>query len=564
MSGTKLLLTGVFKPYGVKSPYAEGLGMEMELFHCQLTRNQGIHSPRANYRTYALYLLAENVSVPTTVLDFPSWDEFVREIALGYTHVGIGFSGPNVYKARRMAEHIRKVSPETRIILGGYGAGIPNLREIVPCDEVCEGDGVRWLRQYLGEDPAAPVRHPLITDMVQAHMYGARLPTNRSSVLLTGLGCNGGCFFCATTSKFGGYVPLFADGRELFDVCRRAEEEFGAIFFTIQDENFLRTYDRARQLEAEMERHGKAYRFFTFSSAEAVSHLGIDFLVRMGVTTVWIGIESRQLGFQKTRGIDLHALVRDLQAHGISVIASTILFLEHHDRKSIEDDVNWALSLEADINQFLQLMPVPGTPLFSRYVAEGKMDRNPPYERINGQHELVFKHAHFSASEAAEYTQEVSRRKFRLHGPGMVSMIKTAIQGYKKALDETKVRAEQGLAWNPETLRYEKREGAGRDEFMELRLNAMREFARNTRPFLPAAWVFSPNAAARRKTADVMRLYDEVMGGMSLNDKIKSLALVFLSGAEQVRHWYSNMSLRRPFARQPPTQRLEYRHEAGT
>ena len=60
----KLLLTAVFGPYGIKNRYAEGIGMQMELLNNQITRQQGIHSPRQNYWTFALYLLAENVSVP--------------------------------------------------------------------------------------------------------------------------------------------------------------------------------------------------------------------------------------------------------------------------------------------------------------------------------------------------------------------------------------------------------------------------------------------------------------------------------------------------------------------
>ena len=81
---TKLLLTGVFKPYGVDDEYGEVL-CSMELLNNQVTREQGIHSPRSNNQTFGLYVLAENVKVPTTVLDFPSWDDFKKEIAKQYT-----------------------------------------------------------------------------------------------------------------------------------------------------------------------------------------------------------------------------------------------------------------------------------------------------------------------------------------------------------------------------------------------------------------------------------------------------------------------------------------------
>jgi hypothetical protein len=133
---TRLLLCGVFKPFGVKDEITEPL-CTMELLNNQVTREQGIHSPRSNNPSFALYLMAENIHVPVTVLDFPSWEEFTKEIDSGeYTHVGISFIGPNVLKAQRMAAYIRSRSPRIRIILGGHGTAIPELRELVDCDEI--------------------------------------------------------------------------------------------------------------------------------------------------------------------------------------------------------------------------------------------------------------------------------------------------------------------------------------------------------------------------------------------------------------------------------------------
>ncbi len=111
MSENKILFTSVFGPYGIKDRYAEALGMQMELLNNQVTRAQGVHSPRQSYLSFALYLLAENISVKSTVLDFPSWKEFTRELKNGYTHVAITFIVPNVLKAKRMAEYIREKHP---------------------------------------------------------------------------------------------------------------------------------------------------------------------------------------------------------------------------------------------------------------------------------------------------------------------------------------------------------------------------------------------------------------------------------------------------------------------
>ena len=264
--GSRILLTTVCKPYGVPDKDAEALGMQMELLNNQITRGQHVHSPRASFWTFPLYFLAENISVPATVLDFPSWREFKREVARGYTHVGISFIQTNVLKAKRMAEYIRAHYPMTKILLGGYGTGLPDLAALVPNDAVCHGEGIRWLRAYFGEDPAAPIRHPVMHGVISKHLYGLRVASTDSAVMFPGLGCKNGCFFCATSAKFDGqYIPLLPTGRSVFDLCRKAEEELGVREFAVIDENFLKEPERARELLQEMERYGMSYHFWIFA-----------------------------------------------------------------------------------------------------------------------------------------------------------------------------------------------------------------------------------------------------------------------------------------------------------
>jgi hypothetical protein len=61
-----------------------------------------------------------------------------------------------------MAEYLRKNYPDIKIIVGGYGTMLPDLEDIVPCDEICRGEGVSWLREYFGENPEAPINHPIM------------------------------------------------------------------------------------------------------------------------------------------------------------------------------------------------------------------------------------------------------------------------------------------------------------------------------------------------------------------------------------------------------------------
>lgn len=552
-----LLLVSVFKPYGVDDIYGDSL-CSMELLSNQVTREQGIHSPRSNNPSYGLYLLAENVRVPTTVLDFPDWDEFVTELARGsYTHVGISFIIPNVPKARRMAEHIRRQHPGVRILLGGHGTSIPEIAELVPCDAVCRGEGVAWLRRYFGEATDRPIRHPTLPTHLGTRLYGVPIP-GKAGVLIPGVGCQNACSFCATSHKFERrYTPFLRTGEEMFAACRNAEKELGVTDFGVLDENFCQTPLRARQLLAAMERAGKAYTFSIFSSADAVQRLGVDFLVRLGVNFVWIGVESKANVFQKTQGVDLARLIDALQAHGISVLASIILFLDHHDRQTIQEEIDWAIGLRPDLLQFMELGPSPGTRLYQDYAAAGRLLRGVPWQAQHGQGEIWFSHPSFTPSESARLLKQAFVRNYRQHGPGVLHLARTALQGYLALRRQLADNERLGRVWDPETLAYRATSGGEAprlDPFLRLRLETLRQNAVKFRPVLGAMEAHAPTAEIAREVHRLAARFLLEFGEPSLGEHALGLAVRAAARLEEVRRRLSGGVV----MRQPRTLRRRY------
>ena len=323
----RVLFAGMFGPYGVDDEYGRKENV-MELFHNQVTRSQGPASFRFHHRSFGLYFLAANVEAEVTVLDFPSRARFVRELAAGYDVVGLSFIAPNFSKAREMARLTREHAPGATIVLGGHGTAVEGVEEQIDCDHVVRGEGIRWLRSFLGEDPDAPLVHPALPSTERQSIFGVPVPGPTASLLVPGVGCVNGCNFCATTHFFGKrYTPFLSTGRELFDTACRVADERGTDSFFIMDENFLKDRERALELIAEMERHERYFTFHVFSSAETLVAFGVENLVRLGVDFVWVGLESAsaQGTYAKNEGIDARALVRELRDHGISVLASGIL-----------------------------------------------------------------------------------------------------------------------------------------------------------------------------------------------------------------------------------------------
>ncbi len=555
----KILLTGVFKPFGVSDEYGEALAT-MELLNNQVTREQGIHSPRSNNPSFGLYIMAENIEIPATVLDFPSWEDFTKEIDSGnYTHVGLSFIAPNVIKAKRMAQYVRQKSPSTVILVGGHGAAIPELSDIVDYDEVCRGEGVTWLRRYLGEDIDKPIVHPNVHSGVRKFVYGAPI-ISEAGIIITGVGCQNTCRFCATSHKFEKqYTAFLSSGKDVFDACVKSEKALKVTDFALMDENFCKSPRRAKELLVEMEKADKAYTFSTFSSAETIGKLGIDYLVRVGVKFLWIGVESKANVFEKTVGVDLHALLADLQNHGITVLASAILFMEHHDKETIHEDIDWAISLESDLLQFMQFGPIPGTRLYKDYEAEGKLLKNIPWPKQHGQDEIWFNHPSFTLKETASYTKEAFIKKFHTHGPGVLNMAHTYLKGYLTVKRETEEREKAGMVWDSKTLRYVKGEKPVRDEFMIKRLEAMKLSALEFRPILKVAELYAPNWESAQKARMIAERFDQTFGPPTLKERILAPVVRLLAWIEQRRLERDGVVMR-----QPHTIRKTYADRHGT
>ncbi len=517
----KLLLTSVFGPYGVDDEYGRKENI-MELFHNQVTREQGIFSFRLNHESAGLHLMAENISIPTVILDFPSQKKFINEIKKGYDYIGISFIVPNFVKAKKMAQLIREISPKTKIILGGHGTSIENIKDLIPCDHTCRGDGVRFLRQLFNENVNAPIKHPMLYSAFNKHLMGVPLKQD-GGVIMTGVGCANSCRFCCTTHYFQKvYTPFFKTGKEIFDLCVKMEEKLGVTNFFIMDENFLKSESRARELVSEIEKHKKRYSFNIFSSAETVTHMGVNFLERLGVDFLWMGAESQKEVYEKNKGIDFKALIKDLRDHGISVLASGILFLEDHDKETIHDDITFMTDLNADMVQFMQLGPLPGTKLYKDYDKQGKLRKDIPYEEWHGQHQLWFKHPHFTREESADYLKNAFIREYETNGPSILRMADTIIRGvYASQNDKT------GL--------------------MKLRHEKCIDRAKEIRPLVDVLYKRAHNRFSRELAKDIRMKYNAFFGKPPFLQHIKSLAIHGLVMAEEIRSKFVYNNIRQPF-----------------
>jgi radical SAM superfamily enzyme YgiQ (UPF0313 family) len=453
--GTKarILLSSVFGPYAQDDEFGSRSINPMELYHNQVTRAQGSFSLRMFHRSWGIMLIQANISAPSTVLDFPTREDFAREIsAHKYDVIGISSIIVNVGKVREMCRMIRELSPDSTIVIGGHVTAIPGIETMIDADHIVRGEGVGWMRRYLGEDDSAPIHHPAIVSGMRTRIMGIRLPERKgatAATIIPSVGCPMGCNFCTTSAFFGGkgkFVNFFETGDELFEVMSRMERELKVHSFFVMDENFLLHRERALRLLDRMKEAGKSWTMSVFASANAIRKYKMHELVELGVSWLWMGLESPRSSYSKLNGTDTRQLTRELREHGIRVQGSTIIGLEHHTPDNIVAEIEHAVSHATDFHQFMLYTPAPGTPLYQQMAEEGRLLRDLDYADIHGQYKFNFKHAAISREDSKRFLDWAFWRDFEVNGPSLYRIARTLLAGWKRYKDWPDARVRERFA----------------------------------------------------------------------------------------------------------------------
>ncbi|MCC7510149.1 MAG: cobalamin-dependent protein [Planctomycetes bacterium] len=460
-SAARVLLTSVFGPYAQDDEYGSRLINPMELYHNQVTRTQGAFSLRIFHRSWGIMMIQCNIKAPCELLDFPTLERFESEISRNhYDVVGISSILVNIGKVKKMCELVRRHLPKAQIVIGGHIANLGDLKLRTGADHVVRGEGVDWFRRYLGEDPEQPYRHPVVDTPINLRSMGinvANKPGNTAVTLIPSVGCPMGCNFCSTSAMFGGKGQsrvFYETGDELYEVIRKLEAESGARSFFVMDENFLLNRSRALRLLELMEANSKPWSFYVFSSANVLRRYSMDELVRIGISWVWLGLEGRNSQYNKLRGTDTLAMVREFQQHGIRVLGSSIIGLEDHTPGNIDEAIDYAVSHATDFHQFMLYTPLPGTPLHAQLGSEGRIlpEHEVGLPEIHGQHRFNYKHPHIRDGQETEMLLRAFRRDFEVNGPSLMRIVRTTLNGWLKYRDHADARVRERFRWESHEL----------------------------------------------------------------------------------------------------------------
>jgi len=176
-------------------------------------------------------------------------------------------------------------------------------------------------------------------------------------------------------------------------------------------------------------------------------------LVELGVSWVWMGLESPKSSYVKLEGTDTLALTRELRSHGIKLLGSTIVGLEHHTPENIHAEIEHAVAHDTDFHQFMLYTPVPGTPLFFQMEREGRLLDDVNLADIHGQNQFNFRHAAISREDSKRFLDWAFRRDYERNGPSIYRICRTTFQGWLRYKNDPDLRVRARIAREARPLR---------------------------------------------------------------------------------------------------------------
>ncbi len=411
----------------------------------RFTKGDDIFTLYSHSHCFANHILAQNISVPSVLLEYPRWSDFAGEVDKKYDIIGISAYPPHLDNVMKMCEYIRAKSPETTIMLGSYAAqafaasyDAETQKRYV--DHVILGEGVRFLRNYLGEEPDQPILQRLMPKAGCAPPFLNMYPQGNIGFLITGLGCVGGCDFCSTTAMFDKKRLQMLSPREMVEHIALYHKHFPEVdlCFIIEEDHFrfpeyvneIRDYWLSNPSVIEN------LDCFYFGSIDYIGRFaqqyGWDALAEIGAGAIFIGVESKfagEHGYEKRSDFDAKLVFEKLHSMGVRTVGAWICGWDFHNHSNIHEDLNYFVSLQPTYQQLTRLSPFPGTELWSRMKEEDRV-YDVPWDDVHfwsGAQKNIALETH----ETLNLTEYGYDLLYRTWGPSILRRLEVTLNGYE-------------------------------------------------------------------------------------------------------------------------------------
>ncbi|HEY7310391.1 MAG TPA: radical SAM protein [Gemmataceae bacterium] len=267
------------------------------------------------------------------------------------------------------------------VVLGGYHVTLLPEEAVREADAIVVGDAEPVWRQLL-DDARHRRLQPTYHGMARRSLAGIRprreifAGKDYQNITLVEFarGCNFKCDFCSITA----FHSASQNHRPAREVAAEMEATGSKRFFIV-DDNIVSQPGRARELCKELVPLKIGW------VGQASIHIAqdeelLELMVKSGCLGVLIGMESldpanlRDMGkgWNLAGGSYADSLAR-FRKHGLAVYGTFVFGYDNDDRDVVRRSVEFAREQKLFLAAFNHLVPFPGTPLYRRLQAEGRL-----------------------------------------------------------------------------------------------------------------------------------------------------------------------------------------------
>ncbi len=383
-------------------------------------------SPEIRRIRRARFLNFQQITMPyLAALTPPYWevihvDEEVTPVDVNGSAdlVGITFHTPSAGHAYEMAGEFRRRG--IPVVLGGPHVTLAPEEAARYADVIFIGEAEGLWQEFLQAFEAGthrkvyrPEHLPILDGAPQARKSLFHRKDHTNGVLFASRGCPNRCDFCTLSVMYKNRLRK----RPAAEVAAEYASFRGKVII-FWDDNIAADLDYAKELFRLITPYRKWW------SSQASIHAGrddefLDLAARSGCKQLFLGLESISQASmdgacKRFNRVDEYAsLIRRIHRHGIAVQAGIVFGFDSDTPGIFTETLDFLEEMGVQNATFNILTPFPGTPLFARLEAEGRI-LSRDWARYNSRADVVFQPRQMSCEELLSGYRQANRRFYSL------------------------------------------------------------------------------------------------------------------------------------------------------